>query len=35
MFDVGFMNMKNNVELNNQPQQVVKDLRMYFYNWQT
>jgi len=29
------MKMKNNVEFDNQPQQVVKDLRMYFNNWQT
>jgi hypothetical protein len=35
MLDVGFMNMKNNVEFDNRTEQVVKDLRMYFYNWQT
>jgi hypothetical protein len=35
MLDAGFMNMKNNVELDNRTEQVVKDLRMYFYNWQT
>jgi hypothetical protein len=33
MYDVGFMKKKNDSELNNQPQQIVKCLRVNFYNW--